>query len=428
MWVLSLVLWAGWGEQMETVQTLMETARKDTLAYERLGELCLGIGHRLSGSKGLEEAVVWGQATMEKDGADRVWLQEVMVPHWERGEEHLWLTEPTHEELPFLSFGGSVGGVAEGEVLVVSSYDELGPRAEGKIILFNIPKETPGLEGYGDVVGYRYGGATAAAEWGATGALLRSIADGSLRTPHTGGMSYGEGAEKIPYGAITVEDAERLQWLQDRGTPARVKMSLGAKTYPDALSHNVIGEIRGTTYPDEVVIVSGHLDAWDVGQGAHDDGAGVIHALETLRLIRELGIQPKRTIRAVLWTNEENGSRGGKSYADAFGEGTFAAIESDLGGFQPIGWVSTGTGEQKAWLDRLLEGWGLPHIGNGGGVDIGHLEPHGTLLIGLRPDDTHYFDYHHAPSDTWDAVDERELREGLAHVAALTWLLANTEE
>ena len=416
------------------ISKIKEMALGENDAMNKLAELCLGIGHRLSGSKGLEEAVLWGKKSFEDEGIN-AFLHEVMVPHWERNEESLFLVQPYLKKMSFLSFGGSVATLnSEGEVepiiadvIVLNSVEELSSKVEGKIVLFNIPMPENSLTGYGAVSRFRYSGAIEAAKHGAVGALLRSITTNSLNTPHTGGMGYSNEYKKIPYGAVTIEDAMAMAKMQEMGIPIRIQMKLSAKTYPDALSHNVIGEIKGSKYPDEVVIVSGHLDAWDVGHGAFDDGAGVVHAMETLSIIKRLGLTPKRTIRAILWTNEENGARGGSEYSKEYGKNTFAAIESDLGAEKPTGWVSEGNEEQKKMLENILKGTGLDLIGNGSGVDIGPMREHGVLLIGLRNISVRYFDYHHAPSDTLDKINEEEFEEGLAHIATLTWALANIE-
>tara|TARA_A100001037_G_scaffold66989_2_gene59399 strand:- start:9642 stop:10994 length:1353 start_codon:yes stop_codon:yes gene_type:complete len=416
------------------ISKIKEMAFGENDAMNKLAELCLSIGHRLSGSKGLEEAVAWGRKSFEDEGIES-FLQEVMVPHWERNEESLFLVQPYLKKMSFLSFGGSVAtlnneGKVEpivADVIVVNSVEELSPEVAGKIVLFNIPMPENSLEGYGAVSRFRYSGAIEAAKHGAVGALLRSITINSLNTPHTGGMGYSNEYKKIPYGAVTIEDAMAMAKMQEMNIPIRAQMKLSAKTYPDALSHNVIGEIKGSKYPDEVVIVSGHLDAWDVGHGAFDDGAGVVHAMETLSIIKRLGLKPKRTIRAILWTNEENGARGGTEYSKEYGANTFAAIESDLGAEKPNGWVAEGNNAQKEMLESILAGTGLDLIGEGSGVDIGPMREHGVLLIGLRNIGVRYFDYHHAPSDTLDKIDENEFKEGLAHIAALTWSLANVE-
>lgn len=417
------------GGPPDELEGLLSAARIDTVAWDRLAELCDLFPHRLSGSEGLEGAVRWGFGLMEADG-HKAWLQQTLVPHWERGEERLAMLSPAPRDLPLLGLGGTVGTPGlEAPVLVVSSYDDLGPEAAGKIVVYNTPMPEPGLAGYGAAVRYRYGGAVEAARHGAVAALLRSVTTNSLRTPHTGGTGWNDpDLEPIPFAAITVEDAESLARLQEAGVESVLRLEMGATTHPDAISHNVIAEIPGTDLKDEIVVVSGHLDAWDVGCGAHDDGVGVVQAMETLRLLSTLGLRPRRTVRAVLWTNEENGRRGGDRYADTHGkEGHTAAMESDLGAGAPVAWSAEGTEEQLAWLEPMVARLGLPLVQQGSGVDIGPMREHGVLLIGLRPDDTHYFDFHHSPADTLDKVDRELFLEGLAQVAGLTWLLANAD-
>ncbi|MCH7493377.1 M20/M25/M40 family metallo-hydrolase [bacterium] len=417
------------GSQADDLDRLVAAARADSLAWTRLEELCDLYPHRLSGSRGLEGAVRWGFSLLEGDG-HKTWLQQVLVPHWERGEESLSMLSPAARDLPLLGLGGSVGTPGlEAPVLVVSSYADLGPQAAGRIVVYNVPMPQDGLAGYREVVGYRYRGAVEAARHGAVAALLRSITTRSLRTPHTGGTGWDDpDLAPIPYAAITVEDAEMLARLQDAGVEAVLRLEMGATTHADAISHNVIAEIPGTDLADEIVIVSGHLDAWDVGCGAHDDGVGVVQAMETLRLFADLGLRPRRTVRVVLWTNEENGRRGGDRYADTHGrEGHVAAIESDAGAALPVAWSAEGTEEQLAWLAPMAQRLGLPLVFAGSGVDIGPLGEHGVLRIGLRPDDSRYFDFHHSPADTLDKVDPALFLEGLAQVAGLTWLLANAD-
>lgn len=286
-------------------------------AYERLAHLTDHIGNRLSGSENLERAITWALAEMKNDGLENVHAEKVMVPHWVRGEESLELVEPVTRPLSLLGLGNSIATSPEGifaEAVVVRSFDELdalGEGARGKIVVYNAP-----FVSYGETVRYR-SGASRAARNGAVATLVRSITPVSLQTPHTGALNYDEKQPKIPSAAITIESAELLQRMHDRGDHPKLRLKMEARFLPDAESANVIAELKGTEKPDEVVLLSGHLDSWDVGQGAQDDGGGCIAAWEAVRLLKQLGLRPKRTIRVVLYTNEENGTRGGNAYRDA---------------------------------------------------------------------------------------------------------------
>jgi carboxypeptidase Q len=413
------------------LQTLVRRAREDGEAWSKLDELCTDIGHRLSGSQGLRSAVGWSGAKLKAEGLSKVWTEDVQVPHWVRGDESLTLLTPYPRSLALLGLGGTVGTEGlDAEVVVVDSWEALGPHVEGKIVLFNVvmPQGVPTARNYGATVGYRLKGADRASAHGAVGMLMRSITTRSLNTPHTGALVYSGGQPKIPGAAITTEDADLIARLVKRGTPVRVRLQLGAQTLPDAPSHNVIAEIPGRELPEEIVLIGAHLDSWDVGCGAHDDGSGIVEVMETMRLIAALPQGPKRTIRAVLFTNEENGIYGGKAYAEAHsGEQHIAAIECDLGGGRPLSWSASGSPTQLSWLRGAAEPLGLPVTEGGGGADIGPLKASGTLLIGLRPDDSHYFDIHHTAADTLDKVDPDALAEATAAVVSLVWTLANAD-
>ena len=310
-------------------------------AWTRLAYLTDQIGHRLSGSKSLERAVDWALAEMKRDGLDNVRGEKVMVPHWVRGEESLEMTVPRPLKLTMLGLGNSISTPAEGitaDVVVARNFaelDALGEKVRGKIVLYNVP-----FTNYGATVQYRGSGPSRAARYGAVAALVRSVTPVSLQSPHTGGMSYDEQQPKIPAAAVTIEAAEMLQRLYDRGERVTVRLKMEAKFLPDAESANVIAELRGTEKPDEFVVIGGHFDSWDVGQGAHDDGGGCIMAWEAVRLLKELGLRPRRTIRVVLYTNEENGLRGGDAYRNAHRSELakhIFAIESDSGTYRPEG-------------------------------------------------------------------------------------------
>jgi carboxypeptidase Q len=427
-------------------ERLIGAALSSDHAYLRLSQLCDGIGHRLSGSRSLERAVEWAAAAMREDGLERVRLQPVRVPHWVRGEESAVMVEPGPHPIAMLGLGRSVGTPAGGitaDVVAVGSFaelDSLPPEAvRGKIVLYDVP-----FTRYGETVRYRGAGANRAAARGAVAALVRSVGPVSLRTPHTGSMgNYVDSIPKIPGAAVSIEDATRMRRLLARGERVRVHLSMAADTLPPALSHNVIGEIRGRELPDEVVVVGGHIDSWDVGSGAHDDGGGCIIAMESLRLMKQLGLRPRRTVRVVLWTNEENGLRGGNAYADSLGAamaGHVAAIESDGGvervvgfdvGISRVGTDSADVARTAIAVARmkaiapLLAGLGADSVRTGGGgADIGPLMRKGVPGIAHRTTMEHYFDWHHTPSDMLDKVDPIELRKNVAALAVMVYALA----
>jgi carboxypeptidase Q len=300
---------AGWLDSYrETARRIIAESTSSRFAWERLAELGDTFGHRLSGSASLEAAIEWTAAQMKQDGLEHVRLDPVMVPHWVRGAESLEITAPHPGSLAMLGLGNSVGTPAEGitaDLLIVKSFRELdsaGDQARGRIVLFNVPYTR-----YDETVAYRGDGPSRAAARGAVAALVRSVGPPGLRTPHTGALRYAQGVPQIPAAAISTEDADRLQRMHDRGTRVRLRLRMEAKFLPDAKSFNVIGEIRGRERPDEIVLVGGHIDSWDVGTGANDDGAGCVVTWEALRLMKKLGLRPRRTVRVVLFTNEENG-------------------------------------------------------------------------------------------------------------------------
>jgi len=404
-------------------------------AYRRLAYLTDRIGHRLSGSEGLRRAIEWALAEMKRDGLDNVRGERVMVPHWVRGEESLELLTPTAAPLAMLGLGNSVGTPPAGvtaEALVVRSFDELDARAaeaRGKIVVYNVPFTT-----YGVTVQYRGAGASRAARHGAVAALVRSVTPVSLQTPHTGAMNYAADQPKIPTAAITIEDAETLQRMQGRGERPTLRLKMDAKFLPDAESANVVAELRGTERPDEIVLISAHYDSWDVGQGAHDDGGPSVAVWEAVRLLKELNLRPRRTIRVVLYTNEENGLRGGTGYLDAHrGELSkhVLAVEADSGIYRPLGFGLAATAPPQARADveeiaKLLAGLRAGRVGaNGGGADIGPLMREGVIGASLDVDGTHYFDIHHTRADTLDKIDPQDLAHCVAAVAVLAYVVAD---
>ncbi|MBK6933168.1 MAG: M28 family peptidase [Saprospirales bacterium] len=429
------------------IREIYDQALSDGRCYPWLKDLCFEAGHRLSGSPGAEKAVQWAKAALDTLGLDSVWLQPVMVPHWVRGAaEQVQLTGSKKYgafRLHALALGGSVGtgGKAlSGEVVEVKTWEELDRLNErgirGKIVFYNRPMDATKIrtfEAYGGAVDQRSSGASRAAKYGAVGVLVRSM---SLRLddfPHTGALRYDSAYTLIPAVAISTNDAEKLSALLREEGRATVSMQLDCQTLPDVLSYNVVGEIRGSEFPGRVILVGGHLDSWDVGHGAHDDGAGCTQSMDVLRIFRRLGYQPRHTIRCVLFMNEENGLRGGREYAREAGrKGEFhvCAIESDAGGFTPRGFgfdaaegVINPFFEKVSGFAELLAPYGLALTRGGGGADIGPLKSQRGLLSGYAPDSQRYFDYHHAASDVFDAVNQRELELGAASMAALVYLL-----
>lgn len=407
-------------------------------AYARLAHLTDHIGNRLSGSQNLERAIEWAVTEMKRDGLNNVRTEKVMVPHWVRGEESLEMLAPVPRQLQMLGLGNSVGTPAEGiaaEAVVVRSFaelDRLGEQVRGKIVVYNAP-----YVNYGATVQYRLQGASRAARYGAVAALVRSITPVSMQTPHTGAMNYDPNQPKIPVAAVTIEVAEFLQRMNDRDDHPRLRLKMDAKFLPDAESANVIAELKGSEKPDEIVLISGHFDSWDVGQGAHDDGGGCIVAWEAVRLLKELGLKPRRTIRVVLWTNEENGLRGGNSYHDVHhGEipKHVLAIESDSGVFRPEGFGLATTAPLQVRsnmleIAKLLSGIGADKIAeDGGGADIGPMMREGVVGASLDVDDAHYFDTHHTPADTLDKVNPRELALCVATMAVMAYTVADMPE
>ena len=404
-------------------------------AYSRLAHLTDHIGHRLSGSKNLERAIEWAATEMKRDGLDNVRTERVMVPHWVRGEESLEMLTPVPRKLTMLGLGNSIGTPAAGitaEVVVVRDFEELdriGEGVRGKIVVYNAP-----FTSYGATVRYRGQGASRAGRYGAVAALVRSITPVSLQTPHTGAMQYDPAQPQIPVAAITIEAAEFLQRMHDRGERPTLRLKMEAKFLPDAESANVIAEVKGTERPDEIVLISGHYDSWDVGQGAHDDGGGCIMAWEAARLLKELGLRPKRTIRVVLYTNEENGLRGGNAYRDTHRAELskhVLAIESDSGTYKPEGFglATTAPLQLRSNLQeiaKLLAGIGADSIAaNGGGADIGPIMREGVPGASINVEGSRYFDIHHTPADTIDKINPQDLKLCVAAMAVMAYVVAD---
>ena len=412
---------------------LIRAATSDSAAYQRLVELTDRFGPRLSGSDNLEHAIDWILARMKEDGLANVRGEPVMVPRWVRGNESAELLEPRRASLPMLGLGGSIATPREGitaEVLIVSDFDELTRRAaeaKGRIVLFDVP-----FTNYGATVRYRTQGAIAAARAGAVASLISSVASYSMRTPHTGTMSYDSAVQKIPHAAITVEDAQMLHRMQRRGERVVVKLNMEAQTLPDVQSRNVVAEIRGREKPDEVVVLGGHIDSWDVGTGAMDDAGGCVAAWQALVLMKKLGLQPRRTVRVVMWTNEENGLRGGNAYRDTHRaelDKHVLAIESDAGVFKPLGFGVTSSDSAFAILQqvgKLLDKIGAGSIQKGGGgADIGPIMALGVPGMGLNVQGEKYFWFHHSAADTVDKLDPHEVNLSAAALAIAAYVVAD---
>lgn len=420
----------------EPARRLTEAATNSTFAFERLTYFCDKFGPRFSGTVNLEDSIDWALAEMKKDGLENVRGEEVLVPRWVRGEESLELLQPRRQKLKMLGLGGSVGTPAKGiigEVLVVSDFEDLkkqGNKARGKIVLFNRP-----FTDYDSTVIYRTRGAMEAAKAEAIASLVRSVTPFSLYTPHTGNMRYTNGVPKIPHAAITVEDAEMLHRMQKRGEKIVVQLKMEAETLPDVMSRNVIGEIRGREKPGEVVIVSGHIDSWDVGQGAMDDAGGCVAAWEAVRLMHKLGMKPRRTIRVVLWTNEENGIAGAKAYREKHQKELAThvlAIESDEGVFKPRGFAFSGSDAARQYIKqigKILETIQAGEIfPEAGGADVSRLQPDGVPIMDLRVDPTKYFWYHHTEADTMDKLDVKDFNLCVAAMAVMSYIVADMPE
>jgi carboxypeptidase Q len=417
-------------------QRLIQAATNSLFGFTRLATMCDTFGPRFTGSKNLESAIDWCLAEMKHDGFQNVRGEEVIVPRWVRGNESVELLSPRRRTLPMLGLGGSVGtppGGITADVLVVTGFDDLKNRvaeAKGRIVLFNVP-----FTEYRETVIVRTQGAIHAARAGALASLIRSVGPFSMQTPHTGGMSYADGVKKIPHAALSLEDANMLSRMAARGEPLRVRLKMEARTLPDGISRNVIAEIPGREKPEEIVIVSGHIDSWDVGQGAMDDGGGCLAAWEAARLMLKLGLRSKRTVRVVLWTNEENGIRGAMSYAERH-EAALArhtlAIESDSGVFQPTGFGFLGSGrgmEIIQGVGKLLDPIGSGNIAKGcRGADVLKLVRGGVPVMHLEVDRKKYFWFHHTDADTIDKLVPAEFNRCVAAMAVMAYVIADLPE
>lgn len=421
----------------------MAAAINSSVSYETLAHLTDEIGPRLSGSSNAARAVDWTAKRFHSWGIDAR-QEKVMVPHWVRGAESARLVAPHDQPLVVTTLGGSAatppGGIVA-DVVEATSFEQLAilgrDALAGRIVFLNRPMDMDlvragrSFEAYRKAQEFRTNGADAAAPYGARAVIIRSVGSDSLRTPHTGSVKYEGKAKRIPAAALTAEDALLVHRLLASGDHVRMQLVLRSRTLPDVESANVIAEITGTEHPEEIVLIGAHLDSWDLGTGAIDDGAGVAMVMDTLRLIHELGLRPKRTIRAVLFMNEENGGRGGKQYfADHRREKHVAAIETDAGAAAPRGFLTTLSGHALSAFEshaQVLERVGAAKFETTGhtGADTASLIDAGVPGFGLVPDPRHYFDYHHSPADTLDKVDPHELAQDTAALAGLAWILAN---
>jgi carboxypeptidase Q len=411
-------------------------------SYENLRKLCKDIGNRLSGSAAAQMAVEWGKNTMINYGFDSVYLQKIMVPHWDRGTtERAWIqVEKEQISLNILALGGSVStnGLMNGDVIEFASLNELkkatSAQVQGKIVFINqhmADEEINTFKAYGGCSSIRLKGAIEAGKLGAKAVLIRSLGLAIDDHPHTGVMSYDSSVKKIPAAALSTQDADFLS-LKLKSNKLKITLEMNCKTLEDEPSYNVIAEIRGNKSPKEIITFGGHLDSWDTGEGAHDDGAGVVHCMEALRILKKLNYSPQHTLRVVLFMNEENGNMGGKGYANfssARGEKQIAALESDRGGFAPRGFSCDGNPNQVKFLETLapfFKPYELHVFEKGyGGVDIGPLKNQfpGIPLFGFVPDSQRYFDFHHTPNDVFENVNKRELELGAAAISSFIYLL-----
>lgn len=424
------------------IRAIYTEALDNGRAYSDLRELCKNIGPRLSGSAKAAMSIDWSEAKFTSYGFDNVYRQPITVPHWERGTtESGWITSKKGRlhKLHLLALGGSIGtnGLMKGDLIEFSSLEELKKASKskvaGKIVFINQKMDAAQIQtfkAYGGCYAIRGEGAVEAAKKGAIAVIIRSLGLPIDEHPHTGSMHYEKEVPKIPAAAISTQDAEMVsEWLKTENL--QVNLELNCMEFPDAPSFNVMGELKGKSN-NEIITLGGHLDSWDTGEGAHDDGAGVVHCMEALRILKKLGYKPKHTLRVVFFMNEENGNAGGKAYAKwtkEKGEKQLAALESDRGGFAPRGFSCDGSEEQVrllASLSGIFKPYDLHVFENGyGGVDIGPLKNEfpGIPLFGFVPDSQRYFDFHHAPSDVFENVNERELALGAAGIAAFIYLL-----
>lgn len=446
--ILSVLIWLTHFSFAQKDSTFIRSIYNEALskgrAYEDLRSLCKDIGPRLTGSSEAEMAIEWGKLKMEGYGFDKVYLQEIQVPHWERGtKESGWIKEKNGQlsKVNLLALGSSIGtnGTLKGEVVLFNSLDELKAstkeKVKGKIVFINEPMNEQYIntfKAYGGCYPIRGNGAIEASRLGAKAVIIRSLGLPIDEHPHTGTMNYEDGIEKIPAAAISTIDAEKLAEIAERENVNFV-LEMDCRVYPDITSYNVIGELTGKTHPNNIITFGGHLDSWDTGEGAHDDGAGIVHCLEALRILKVLNYVPNNTLRVVFFMNEENGNKGGLTYAEwakaRTNEKHIAALESDRGGFAPRGFHSDGTDDHLKLMQSFateFKPYEIREFEKGGsGVDIGPLKKvfPNIALFGFVPDSQRYFDFHHAPSDVFENVNKRELELGAAAISSFIYLL-----
>ena len=428
----------------ERASRLIGAALTDDGGWKKLEYLCDRIGNRIDGSPALLKAIEWMAGEMRREGLSNVQTPPVKVPHWVRGQESARLVEPIDSPVAMLGLGGSVATPPEGitaEVVSVATFEELdalgADKVRGKIVFYNAP-----WQGYGKTVKYRTAGASRAAKLGAVASLVRSVTPLSLRDPHTGMMGYEAGIPQTPHAAISVEDALRIQRLIDAGNTVRLELKMSAQTLPDADAANVIGEIPGREKPEEIVVLGGHLDSWDVGQGAQDDGCGIVACWQAVVLLKQLSLIPRRTVRVVAWADEEHTGAGGKAYQAWAGDTVknhVAAIEMDGGAERPVGYglsihgandeVSNRALARAKAIGKLLDGIGAGEMTKGGGgADIAPLMALGVPGFGHRTVGLRYFEWHHSEADTLDKIDPKEFRLNVASLAVMAYVLADMDE
>lgn len=419
----------------EIAKKIYDYAHKDSSAWDKLAYMCDTYGNRISGSENLEKAIDWIHSEMQKDGFENVKKEPVMVPKWVRGHEECTMTAPWVYNIPMLSIGQSVPTAKNGieaELIIVKDFDELdklGKKVKGKIVLFNRP-----FTNYGETVQYRFNGASRAAEYGAVAMLLRSVTPHYDANAHTGTSFYKENIKKIPQAAISLEATDLLQRLINKGEKVTIQLKIDTKHFPESQSHNVMCELKGTTLPNEIVAAGGHIDSWDVGQGAHDDGGPCIAVWQAVKLLKELNLVPKRTLRVVLWTNEENGLKGGTDYADKHkNEPHHGLLEFDSGVFKPAG---IGYSGNEKYFAKFKESEHLFKIINdefyikqgGGGADIGPMMNLGFTGMGFNVNSNNeYWRYHHSHNDTVDKVDKKVLNDCIAALALSLYIYADLD-
>jgi hypothetical protein len=442
--LLSFIYISGWGqvEDSTMIRKIADEVLINGKAYENLRVLCKTVGGRLAGSAQMYKAEEWGKEILQVAGADKVWLQQCNVPRWNRGgkDEAYFIENSKKRHIDILALGNSIGTTSKGliaPVIVIHSFDELEKRkrdVKGKIVFYNYPFNSRFIKtfmAYAEAVKYRSQGPSLAAKYGAVGTIVRSMTHESGNNPHTGALTYNDSFPKIPAVAVGLKDADHLAAVISKHEHLQLFLKTNARMLSDTVGHNVVGEIVGSEFPEQVITVGGHLDSWDTGEGAHDDGAGCVQSVELIRVFKAIGYKPKRTIRIVLFANEENGLRGGNKYASeakAKNEKHLFAMESDAGGFSPRGFGFTletvRLQKIREWLP-LFTPYGVYEFNaGGGGADIGPLNRTlGTPLAGLQPDSQRYFDVHHSRADVFEAVNKRELELGAINMAALVYMV-----